>query len=76
MVDNIVFGASPVKPANSAFDTYFMYDFVVINEPEEVDDVKGQVTGDYQNLLEQEWIEELKVKYPVVINEKELKKIK
>lgn len=76
MVDNIVFGASPVKPANSAFDTYFMYDFVVISEPEEVDDVKGQVTGDYQNLLEQEWIEELKVKYPVVINEKELKKIK
>lgn len=76
MVDNIVFGASAVKPANSMFGSYFLYDFVVINEPQEVDDVRGQVTGDYQNLLEQEWIEELKVRYPVIVNQKELAKIK
>lgn len=76
LVDNIVFGTSAVRSANSMYESYFLHDFVVINEPEEVDDVRGQVTGDYQNLLEQEWIEELKVKYPVVINEKELDKIK
>lgn len=76
MVDNIVFGASEVKSANSMFSSYFLYDFVVINEPQEVDDVRGQVTGDYQNLLEQEWVEELKVKYPVTVNQKELDKIK
>lgn len=76
MVDNIVFGASPVTPSNSQYEAYFLYDFVVINEPQDVDDVRGQVTGDYQNLLEQEWIEELKVKYPVVVNQKELKKVK
>ena len=76
LVDNIVFGTSPVRSANSMYEAYFLHDFVVINEPEEVDDVRGQVTGDYQNLLEQEWIEELKVKYPVSINQKELDKIK
>lgn len=76
LVDNIVFGTLAVRSANSMYESYFLHDFVVISEPEEVDDVRGQVTGDYQNLLEQEWIEELKVKYPVVINEKELDKIK
>ena len=45
-------------------------------EPEEVADVRGQVTSDYQNLLEEEWIEELKSKYPIVVYEKVLKKVK
>lgn len=76
MVDNLAFGEAPVQPSNMNHSTYFLYDFVVLNEPEEVADVRGQVTSDYQNLLEEEWIEELKSKYPVTVNEKELKKIK
>lgn len=76
MVDNIVFGGDKVKPQNAAFNTYFMYDWRVIDAPEEVADVRGSVTSDYQNELEQAWIEELKSKYPVKINEKVLKKVK
>ena len=34
----------------------------------ELDDARGIVTADYQNLLEEQWIIELKEKYPVVIN--------
>ncbi len=76
MVDNIMFGGPEVKPKSSAFTTYFMYDPRIINTPETVEDVKGQVTSDYQNELEAKWVEELRNKYPVKVNKKELKKIK
>lgn len=74
MVDELAFGETPVQQAN--MNSYFLYDFVILNEPEEVADVRGQVTSDYQNLLEEEWIEELKSKYPIVVYEKVLKKVK
>ena len=74
MVDELAFGETPIQPAN--MNTYFLYDYVILNEPEEVADVRGQVTSDYQNLLEDEWIEELKSKYPIVVYEKVLKKVK
>ncbi|MCZ2131442.1 MAG: peptidylprolyl isomerase [Bacteroidia bacterium] len=35
----------------------------------ELDEVRGHVTGNYQNLLEQQWVESLKVKYPVHVNQ-------
>ncbi|HFX18215.1 MAG TPA: peptidylprolyl isomerase [Flavobacteriales bacterium] len=38
-------------------------------------EVKGKVTSDYQNYLEKQWLEELKQKYPVKINEKAWEKI-
>lgn len=40
----------------------------MIKAPEEMNDVRGQVTADYQNLLEEQWVKELRKKYPVVIN--------
>ena len=45
-------------------------------QPQEVADVRGQVTSDYQDVLEQKWIEELKAKYPVTVNKKVLKQVK
>lgn len=76
MVDNLMFGAPETKPANSAYEVYFMLDGKVIDAPEDYRDVRGQVTGDYQELLEQQWLEELHRKYPVYVNEKVLKKVK
>lgn len=35
----------------------------------ELDEVRGHVTSDYQALLENQWIEELRAKYPVKINQ-------
>jgi peptidyl-prolyl cis-trans isomerase SurA len=37
-------------------------------EPKELDEARGQITSDYQNYLEQEWIRELKEKYPVDVD--------
>ena len=76
MVDALVFGGSPVENNESKYPVYFLENFVVLNAPEEVADVRGKVTSDYQNALERAWIEELKTKYPVEIFENELKKIK
>ena len=76
MVDNLMFGAPAVTPSNSKYSVYFLFDPVVLNEPEEVSDVRGMVTSDYQNQLESDWVEELKARYPVKVNEKVLKKVK
>ena len=34
-----------------------------------MDDVRALVVSDYQEIKEQEWLEELKKRYPAVINE-------
>lgn len=73
MVDYCIFGGSDTRPSNSRYPNYFLYDFKLLDAPEEMGDVKGLVISDYQNQLETEWVEELKEKYPVVVNKKVLK---
>lgn len=41
----------------------------------EFNEVRGQVSADYQQYLEDQWIKELKTKYTVKINDDELKKL-
>lgn len=74
-VDAIMFAGPEAEP-NSKFPVYFMLDGRIITEPEELDDVKGQVTSDYQQELEQNWTTELKNKYPVTVNREVLKTVK
>lgn len=76
MVDNIMFGAPEATPSNSKYTVYFMINPRLITEPEEVADVKGMVTSDYQNEFQQAWENELRKKYPVKVNEKVLRSIK
>ena len=76
MVDNIVFGGPKVTPKNANLEVYFMIDPKVITEPEEVGDVRGLVTSDYQNQFQEEWEKELRRKYPVKVYEKVLRKVK
>ena len=40
----------------------------VLKAPKEYTDVRGQVLEDYQNLLEKQWIEELRKQYVVTVN--------
>lgn len=74
-VDRIMFNG-PEPEENSKYPVYFILDGRVLTEPEEMADVKGAVTSDYQQLLEQNWTTELRRKYPVKRNDAELKKIK
>lgn len=44
--------------------------------PESYTDVRGKLTADYQNYLEQEWIKSLREKYPFSVNQEVLKTVK
>ncbi len=76
MVDNIMFGAPQVQPSNVKYKVYFMINPRGLMEPEEVNDVKGLVTSDYQNEFQAEWENELRRKYPVSVNEKVLRQVR
>lgn len=76
MVDQLAFNGPKVKPDSDKYTVFFLWDNRIITKPEEASDVRGQVTSDYQNALEEKWVESLKQKYPVKVNKKELKKVK
>jgi peptidyl-prolyl cis-trans isomerase SurA len=42
----------------------------------ELNEARGLITADYQNYLEKEWIAALRAKYPVVVKQETLSKIK
>jgi peptidyl-prolyl cis-trans isomerase SurA len=44
--------------------------------PKELKETKGQVVNDYQNYLEEKWVEQLRKEHKVIINKKALKKLK
>ncbi|MDE6560833.1 MAG: peptidylprolyl isomerase [Muribaculaceae bacterium] len=76
MVDNVIFGGEPVKPNNKKYTVYFIFEPKLLDAPETMTDVKSLVTSDYQNQLERDWVENLKARYPVTVNEKVLRKVK
>lgn len=76
MVDNLVFGGPKTNPESANYTVYFMLEPRVISIPEEVADVKGLVTSDYQNEFQEAWEKELRKKYPVTVNRKVLKTVK
>lgn len=45
------------------------------NQQRSFEDARGLVINDYQNFLEMKWIDELKKKYPVKVNEKVLQSL-
>lgn len=47
----------------------------VLKAPKVYQDVKGQLTADYQSYKEKEWVEELRKKYNVTLNEDVLKTV-
>ena len=75
MVDSYVFGGAKVTPDNKKYTDYFVCDYKVLAQPEEVADVRGAVVSDYQNELENQWVEQLRKQYPVKIDKKVYKKI-
>ena len=64
------------KPDRKGYEAFMILEGGVINQPEEMADVRGAVTSDYQDVLEQRWKEELARKYPAKINKKVLKQVK
>jgi peptidyl-prolyl cis-trans isomerase SurA len=76
MVDYLEFNGEKAASRDNKYPVYFVLQGKVIDQPEDYTDVRGQVTSDYQDLLEKKWDKELKAKYPVVINKEVLKLVK
>ena len=64
------------KPERKGYEAFMILEGSVIAQPQEMADVRGAVTSDYQDVLEQRWKEELARKYPAKINKKVLKQVK
>ncbi|HNY63122.1 MAG TPA: hypothetical protein PKL91_05410, partial [Bacteroidales bacterium] len=75
----ILFEINTIKVWNEAIrDTVGIMEFYETikdeyNKP--FDEIKAIIITEYQNELERRWIEELKQKYPVIINEEQFKSI-
>ena len=76
LVDHVVFNGPAPKTDKYPVSFVLPGQGEVYNQPRDVADVKGQVTSDYQDVLEQRWEKELHAKYPVVIDKKVLKLVK
>ena len=64
------------KPERKGYESFMILEGGLINQPEELSDVRGVVTSDYQDVLEQNWKKELAAKYPAKIEKKVLKQVK
>lgn len=49
---------------------------VVAREPKQLNEARGLITANYQDYLEQQWIKELRAKYPFEVNKAVLSSIK
>jgi peptidyl-prolyl cis-trans isomerase SurA len=75
LADYLAFGTAD-KPERKGYEAFMILEGGIINQPEEMSDVRGAVTSDYQDVLEQQWKAELAKKYPAKINKKVLKQVK
>lgn len=77
IIDYLAFGGpKPDTPKYQQWKSFVAFGEKIIDQPEEMTDVRGAVVTDYQNALEKEWVDDLHKTYKVKINDKVLKKAK
>jgi len=77
MVDKLAFkDKKATVTVNEEFPVVFVLGKMLKKGPESYTDVRGAVTADYQNELDRLWIEKLRAKYPIVVNQAVLKTVK
>ena len=75
MVDYVAFDG-PVAPSSiEKYPVMFMLNKRILTVPEEMQDVKGLVTSDYQNMFQEQWENDLSKKYNGKVNKKVLKSV-
>lgn len=75
-IDVDIFKVKGIEPEPIKNYPYYFIQGKQINSPEEYTDVKGMVVSDYQEYREKEWIQSLRDKFIVEIDEKVLETIK
>ena len=70
VIDSISWVAGMTKDFKHGNSTVFVnVKQKIASQPKSLEEAKGLVTADYQGFLEKEWIESLRAKYPVKINQ-------
>ena len=76
IIDNLVFGAETEFPKSKIYKTFFVIEGRIVETPEDLNDVRGAVVADYQEVLEEEWVGNLKQNHKVELNNKELARVR
>lgn len=77
MLDKLEWNPGTTKEVvNDKQVTIVVMNKILTKEPKTLNEAKGLVTADYQNFLEKKWIESLRAKYTVKVNEDVLQTIK
>ena len=76
ITDYLAFGGDKPEAKNPRWSSYAAYKGRVIDAPEEAADVRGAAATDYQVQLEQQWLKQLRKRYPVKIDKKVLKSVR
>ncbi len=76
VVDDKIFRSKEKYVPSSDYPYVFVAGKMLKNKPENYTDVRGLVTADYQEYLEQEWIKALRAKYSVNVDQNILKTVK
>ena len=66
-IDKIVFKKDTTVTQLKDFPIDAVYGKLLKKKPDSYEDVRGLVTADYQEMLEKQWVAELRRKYPVEI---------
>jgi peptidyl-prolyl cis-trans isomerase SurA len=72
--ENWAKGLSPIIQNEKGY-TFHRYIKMEVNEPIPINEIRGKLIADYQEFLEKQWVDSLKKKYEVVINEELFKQI-
>lgn len=62
-------GLTPIKKLNDSSYQFVMVKAIVGPEPKSLKEAKGYVVSDYQEYLEKTWLEALRKRYPVVVDQ-------
>ena len=76
VVDDQIFKSKEKYVPSTDYPFVFVVGKMLKNKPEDYTDVRGLVTADYQEYLEQEWIKALRAKYSVNVDQNILKTVK
>lgn len=66
-VDKLVFNTDTVVNSLKKYPITDIYGKLLKKKPESYEDVRGLVTADYQEMLERQWVADLRKKYPVEV---------
>lgn len=67
--ENWANGISPLVKSNNSYH-FIRHMRTEIDEPKPLSDIRGQVIADYQEYLEKQWVESLRQKHQVKVNQK------